>query len=328
MHPLEAARLVVRASRDEIDLDAAAGVLERALADKLLRVLGQQRGGMDRQQRLSPGVWAHKRLDLRAAATSPKGGRSGPAWTDLRFLRRQVLELWPPDLLTLDEAHAFLEPRLAAEPREVRRWLLAWFTEGKLERLCATQLTSSAGLAPGVRIRLGFWLDRPAGRLLLQRWLAEAPVDPSVFRAVQPIYVARPLLRGGVRDPVRRRSGVLWGTRDAVPVPELPEPAAVPLPPTHSPAGKRYVSGGSGRAAARRRAALAGAVGRAAKGGRHRCLVWAAARAVELDDALPRATIAEELIGAARRAGLDDPDRELQRQGHRQLDGLGRGKLT
>jgi hypothetical protein len=103
MPPLEAARLVVRASRDEIDLDAAAGVLERALADKRLHAIGQQRGGMDRRQRLSPRVWAHQRLDLRAAATSPKGGRSGPAWTDLLFLRRQVLELWPPDLLTLDE---------------------------------------------------------------------------------------------------------------------------------------------------------------------------------------------------------------------------------
>ena len=42
--------------------------------------------------------------------------------------------------------------------------------------------------------------------------------------------------------------------------------------------------------------------------------MWAAVRAVELDDALSRDTIAAELIAAARRAGLDDPDRDLQRQ--------------
>ena len=38
----------------------------------------------------------------------------------------------------------------------------------------------------------------------------------------------------------------------------------------------------------RRLDALCGAVGRAGVGGRHRCLIWAAARAVELDDAIPR----------------------------------------
>jgi hypothetical protein len=53
--------------------------------------------------------------------------------------------------------------------------------------------------------------------------------------------------------------------------------------------------------------------GRAAAGGRHRCLIWAAARAVELDDALTREEIAEALIAAAKRAGLEDGDKELER---------------
>ena len=60
--------------------------------------------------------------------------------------------------------------------------------------------------------------------------------------------------------------------------------------------------------------ALCGAVERAGIGGRHRCLIWAAARAVELDDAIPPETIANALIEAALRAGLQDHEADLARQ--------------
>ena len=60
--------------------------------------------------------------------------------------------------------------------------------------------------------------------------------------------------------------------------------------------------------------ALCRAVERAGVGGRHRCLIWAAARAVELDDALPREEIAAALIAAAQRAGVDDHEADLARQ--------------
>jgi hypothetical protein len=99
-------------------------------------------------------------------------------------------------------------------------------------------------------------------------------------------------------------------------VPALPDPVAAPRPaavPTRSPEGRRYVSGNSADTARQRLAALCGAVRRAAAGGRHRCLLWAAARGVELDDALPRAEIAAALLDAARSAGLQDSDRELER---------------
>jgi hypothetical protein len=178
---------------------------------------------------------------------------------------------------------------------------------------CWWQLTSSAGIAPGFRVRLGLWLDRPVGRAFLDRWLAHAPVDATVFRTVQPIYVARPILRG-VPDPMPVRAGVLEGHDAAVTVPELP-----PLPPrparsTHAADGRRYVSGAPRSTAERRLEALCRAVSRAGPGSRHRCLVWAAARAVELDDAISRAEIAAGLIAAARAAGLEEPDGELERQ--------------
>jgi hypothetical protein len=89
-----------------------------------------------------------------------------------------------------------------------------------------------------------FWLDRPVGQVILERWLAGAPVDDSTFRPVQAIYVAKPILRDGMRDPVPVRSGILDGWRDEVRVPEFAPEEPKPAPrPTISPEGKRYVSG-------------------------------------------------------------------------------------
>jgi hypothetical protein len=91
---------------------------------------------------------------------------------------------------------------------------------------CWWQLTSGAGIKPGIRIRLAYWLDRPLGEDELKRWLPGKPIDHSVLGAVQPVYVARPVFEGGA-DPVSLRSGILRGSRDEVPVPRVLEPAAV-----------------------------------------------------------------------------------------------------
>jgi hypothetical protein len=197
--------------------------------------------------------------------------------------------------------------------------LAAEFARAKLpagfhRAACWWQLMSSAGIKRGVRIRLAFWLDRPAGQGILERLLAGAPVDGSVFRPVQPVYVAKPILRDGVRDPVPVRSGVLHDTRDVVHVPELLAAAPKLVLPAHSPEGKRYVSDVPASVAQKRLAALCRAVARAARGSRHRTLIWAAARAVELDHALSRSAIAQALFDAARAARLEDSDRDLQRQ--------------
>lgn len=93
------------------------------------------------------------------------------------------------------------------------------------------QMTGSAGFKPGVRCRLAFWLDRPVSEAEATRWLSSAPVDRSIFRAVQPIYIARPIFNG-VADPVPLRSGVELDFGDTVAVPELPEPPPRPAPST------------------------------------------------------------------------------------------------
>jgi hypothetical protein len=152
-------------------------------------------------------------------------------------------------------------------------------------------LSSSAGFKPGVRIKLAFWLDRPMLGAELERHLTGCPVDPATHRPVQAIYVAQPILVD-VADPIRVRSGIIEDVRNDVQLPELPaEALAGP--------GKRWVSGQPASVAERRLAALCMAIERAAVGGRHRCLMWAATRAVELD---------------ARRAGLDDHEADLARQ--------------
>ena len=171
-------------------------------------------------------------------------------------------------------------------------------------------LSSSSGLKPGVRIKLAFWLDRAVLGAEIERHLNDC-IDASTLRAVQPIYVARPILVG-VADRSAGRTGIEEDINGAVTLPELP---ALPLPAREqAPPEGRRVAASSEAVAARRLAALCRAVEHAGQGGRHRCLLWAASRAVELDDALARTDIADALITAVRKAGLDDSDADLARQ--------------
>jgi hypothetical protein len=89
---------------------------------------------------------------------------------------------------------------------------------------CWWQLTSGAGIKTGIRARLFFWLSRALDAEELKNWLADAPVDPAVFRPVQPIYIARPIFVG-MSDPCPRRSGTWRGHGDEVEVPEITKPA-------------------------------------------------------------------------------------------------------
>jgi hypothetical protein len=89
---------------------------------------------------------------------------------------------------------------------------------------CWWQFTSGAGIKPGIRLRLGYWLDRPLGERELKRWLPSRPLDQSILSPVQPIYVAWPIFEEG-SDPVPVRSGTFRGLREEVPVPSILEPA-------------------------------------------------------------------------------------------------------
>jgi hypothetical protein len=162
-------------------------------------------------------------------------------------------------------------------------------------------------------MRLWFWLERPVWQWELALWLAGAPIDPSVFRAVQPIYTAAPLITG-MPDPIPHRIGLLEDFHDVVRVPEIAKPER-PAPVGRPRREPRPDAGQGDRYA---RAALAGeadTVENAPKGDRHRTLFCAAlklGRFVRAGD-LTRAEVLAELVAAARAAGLDDPEPELDR---------------
>jgi hypothetical protein len=85
------------------------------------------------------------------------------------------------------------------------------------------QFSSSQSL-PGsentLSVHLVYWSEVPYTDDELNRWAAAVNnttriIDPAVFRAVQPNYIASPLFRN-FRDPLPRRSGVTVGLEDDI----------------------------------------------------------------------------------------------------------------
>jgi len=89
---------------------------------------------------------------------------------------------------------------------------------------CVWQLTSGAGIKPGVRLRLWFWLEKKRTGAELAAWLEphllrplkdgeeRDParfIDGSIFSANQPIYCAPPAIDEGITDPAPRRTGYI-----------------------------------------------------------------------------------------------------------------------
>lgn len=88
---------------------------------------------------------------------------------------------------------------------------------------CWWGFTSGQGFKPGLRIRLWFLADRALEDWELKTWLADAPVDKSIFSPAQATYIARPIF-DGVPDPVPFRSGTWSGDRDEVTPPIIEKP--------------------------------------------------------------------------------------------------------
>jgi hypothetical protein len=81
-------------------------------------------------------------------------------------------------------------------------------------------------------VRLWFWSLEPLAEAALTRWARSANkaaglrlIDDSIYRTVQPHYVADPIFEDGMRDPLPRRHGVRIGLDKAVSL-LIPEPSA------------------------------------------------------------------------------------------------------
>ena len=89
-------------------------------------------------------------------------------------------------------------------------------------RLSAADLTKPDLGGAGIRMRLGFMLDRGVSFAQAKSWLAGIEgLDECTLRPAQPIYTAAPLFRDGLADPLPERLGVLDGERELVAVPEI-----------------------------------------------------------------------------------------------------------
>jgi hypothetical protein len=105
---------------------------------------------------------------------------------------------------------------------------------------CWAQLTSGAGIKPGGRVRLWFWLSDKVGEAFIKRWLRAVPgLDHSLFCPNEPHYIAAPVFDPGIADPVPLRSKLIAGDVDAVAVPELPAPPERKAPPIMAHVGTR-----------------------------------------------------------------------------------------
>jgi hypothetical protein len=156
----------------------------------------------------------------------------------------------------------------ARDPELVVRAALATLPAEFLGHSCWWQMTSSAGIKLGIRLRLWFWLDRPVSDLEAKRWLGGSPVDLALYSATQPHYIAAPIFDPPELDPVPRRSGITWAAGgDVVQVPELPEPPPPPAPEFCPRAG-----GNRNRRAESYAAAVFKGIATAPAGGRHAAL--------------------------------------------------------
>jgi hypothetical protein len=105
-------------------------------------------------------------------------------------------------------------------PAEAGGWLRQQLPAPFQAARCVVQLSSGAGVKPGLRAHLWYLLDRPLVRAELEQWLRGVPgLDLAPFRAIQVHYTARPWF-DGVDDPCVNRLAVLLGL-EAVAVPAV-----------------------------------------------------------------------------------------------------------
>lgn len=127
----------------------------------------------------------------------------------------------------VDDVPTDHDPRtdLEAFADDARQSLPSELAKGR----CWFDVSSSAGMAPGAKVHLWFWLERPALDDALKEWAKATPhVDDSLYSAVHLHYVAPPRFVGPNPEPngwgtvelpdiLPRRNGWLDGTPEVWP---------------------------------------------------------------------------------------------------------------
>jgi hypothetical protein len=174
------------------------------------------------------------------------------------------------------------------------------------------QPTAGHSIKPGLRLRLWYWLTRPAAGRELKFWLNGTPCDAAVFRPAQLIFTATPIFVGGAQDPLTQRRAVLLRARDSVSVPPSAaltppqRPAPKPIPTSNELRANSYAFAALARATAR--------IARARPGSRHPAAVGAAYQLVPLIDRglLHENDCRTALANALRMAGVESERRDAE----------------
>jgi hypothetical protein len=115
-----------------------------------------------------------------------------------------------------------------ADPERALACIMPHLPAELQEADCLWQWTGGAGLKPGIRLRLFFWLSCPMTGAKIKSWLApyiktvanpDGIIDGSIFTPTQPIYAAAPLFDDGA-NPIAQRCGIRRGWGE-VPAPEI-----------------------------------------------------------------------------------------------------------
>jgi putative DNA primase/helicase len=182
-----------------------AKVLDQASADpRCIVVRGRIRGGVDRTKMF-------RLLNVQEDGREPTFDRAAHRWlvTDV-----------DGDALQVD-----FDP--FADPERTVKHVVSLMPLAFHGATCWYQWTSSAGIKPGVRLRLAHWLDTALDDDTVKRWMAPYAdfVDMRVYGAIQQIFCGAPPVAEGAVDPLVgrcARSGIVRGDRDVVAVPDIP----------------------------------------------------------------------------------------------------------
>jgi hypothetical protein len=120
------------------------------------------------------------------------------------------------------------------DPEDAIEYLIGLLPPDLHDASCWRQFTCSQSL-PGnedtLSARLWFWSDDPLDNAALKRWGLSANkaaefklVDDSIYRTVQPHYIADPIFTDGMGDPLPRRHGVRAGLDKTVSL-AIPDPS-------------------------------------------------------------------------------------------------------
>jgi hypothetical protein len=261
-----------------------------------------------------------RELELRPDCAVVRGAIADPART------RHVRRLLYPDAATGEAATLAEQPRhwvaldidgmvapQGLDPADLlacARVAAASLPAAFRDACVLVQATGSHALAPGLHLRLWYWLERPTTGPELKVWLKGRPVDAAIFGACQLIYTARPIFVG-TADPLLERLAVRFGPVEQVPV---PEPAALKPPVRPPPPAPGSIRGASYALATL--TSLAVKVLTAPRGSRHDTLLLAAHRMAELESAgLVRPDETDRLlVRAAEGAGLGADGRDVERE--------------